>query len=130
MAIPDFLQSLLTSHGPSGYEATPAAAWRAGAARSDDVQSDTMGTTWARVPGTGDGPTLALVGHIDEIGLIVTHIDDKGYLRFIGVGGWDPQVLIGQRVVLSTKDGRRPGRHRQEADPSASSPTSARRRRS
>ncbi len=53
MAIPDFLHSLLTSHGPSGYEATPAAAWRAGvAAWSDDVQSNTMGTTWARVPAT------------------------------------------------------------------------------
>ena len=106
MAIPDFLHALLTSHGPSGYEETPAAAWRAAVADwSDDVQSNTMGTTWARVPGTGDGRTLALVGHIDEIGLIVTHIDDKGNLRFIGVGGWDPQVLIGQRVLLATKNG-------------------------
>jgi endoglucanase len=45
------------------------------------------------------------MGHIDEIGLIVTHIDDQGFLWFTQVGGWDPQVLVGQRVVLETKDG-------------------------
>jgi endoglucanase len=110
MTIPAFLQSLLTAHGPSGYEATPASVWReAAAAWSDDVQSDSMGTSWARVPGTAGGPALALVGHIDEIGLLVTHIDDKGNLRFIGVGGWDPQILVGQRVVLATRGGAVPG---------------------
>ena len=39
-----------------------------------------------------------MVGHIDEIGLIVTHIDEKGFLWFAPVGGWDPQILVGQRV--------------------------------
>jgi putative aminopeptidase FrvX len=56
-----------------------------------------------------DSPTLALVGHIDEIGLIVTHIDDKGRLFFIGIGGWDPQVLVSQRVDVTTRDGVVPG---------------------
>jgi putative aminopeptidase FrvX len=46
-----------------------------------------------------------LSGHIDEIGVMVTHVDDKGLLRFTGVGGWDPQVLVGQRVRLQTQDG-------------------------
>src|SRR3712207_5813438 len=46
-----------------------------------------------------------LAGHIDEIGVIVTHVDDKGLVRFAGVGGWDPQVLVGQRVRLQTKAG-------------------------
>ena len=59
----------------------------------------------ARVPGTAGGPTLAIVGHIDEIGLHVSHIDDDGYLRFGEVGGWDPVVLVGQRVRL--RDPRR-----------------------
>ena len=63
------------------------------------------GLVWARVPGTADGPTLAVVGHIDEIGLIVTHIDDEGFLRFTGVGGWDPQVLVGQRISVATREG-------------------------
>jgi putative aminopeptidase FrvX len=63
----------------------------------------------ARVAGTGDGPRLAVVGHIDEIGLIVTHVDDQGFLHFTGVGGWDPQILVGQRVEVITREGRVPG---------------------
>ena len=59
----------------------------------------------ARVPGTAGGPTLASIGHIDEIGVHVTHIDDEGYLRFGEVGGWDPIVLVGQRVVITTRGG-------------------------
>jgi len=50
-----------------------------------------------------------LSGHIDEIGLMITHIDDQGLLRFTGVGGWDPQVLVGQRVRIQTGDGEVPG---------------------
>ena len=50
-----------------------------------------------------------MVGHIDEIGLLVSHIDDKGFLWFIGVGGWDPVILVGQRVEVLTVGGRIPG---------------------
>ncbi len=78
-----------------------------------------MGSCTATVPGTAGGPTVAIVGHIDEIGLVVTHIDDKGFLRFTGVGGWDPQVLVGQRVERHDARGRRAGRRRQQADPPA-----------
>src|SRR5258706_14199960 len=98
MPIPPVLRSLLTAHGPSGYEAAPAALWRAAAAEFAEVTTDVMGSSWARVKGTGDGPSVAVVGHIDEIGLIVTHVTDDGFLRFIGVGGWDPQILVGPRV--------------------------------
>ena len=52
---------------------------------------------------------LAVVGHIDEIGLHVTHIHEDGYLHFGQVGGWDPVVLIGQRVSVSTRSGPVPG---------------------
>jgi len=106
MPIPPVLHSLLTAHGPSGYESTPAAVFREAArAFTDDVHGDVMGSTIARVPGTGGGAALAIVGHIDEIGVIVTHIEDSGFLRFAGVGGWDPQILIGQRIELATKQG-------------------------
>ena len=106
MTIPPVLRTLLTAPGPSGYEATAAAAFREAArAFTEDVRSDVMGSTTARVPGTGDGRSVAVVGHIDEIGLIVTAIEDSGMLRFTGVGGWDPVVLIGQRVELATKGG-------------------------
>src|SRR3954470_7121729 len=111
MPLPDLLRKLLTAAGPSGYETAPAAVFaEAGRAFTDDVEIDVMGSAVARVPGTADGaPFLAVVGHIDEIGLIVTHIDDDGFLRFIGVGGWDPQILVGQRVELKTRDGPPPG---------------------
>ena len=112
MPIPPVLHRLLTATGPSGYEAAPATAWREAAAAFAEVTVDVMGTSTARVAGTAahpPGPSLAVVGHVDEIGLIVTHIDDDGYLRFIGVGGWDPQVLVGQRVEVATRDGKLPG---------------------
>jgi putative aminopeptidase FrvX len=109
MAIPPVLRSLLTATGPSGYETAPAEVWREAAGAFAEVTNDVMGSSWARVKGTGGGPTLAIVGHIDEIGLIVTHIDDKGFLRFTGVGGWDPQILVGQRVEVATRDGIVPG---------------------
>src|SRR4029079_3702999 len=109
MSIPPVLRSLLTATGPSGYETAPAEVWREAAGGVAEVTNDVMGSSWARVKGTGGGPTLAIVGHIDEIGLIVTHIDDKGFLRFSGVGGWDPQILVGQRVEVATRDGVVPG---------------------
>src|SRR6185503_11925741 len=109
MAVPELLRELITAHGPSGYEAAPAAAWRRAAEAFAEVESDTLGTSTARVAGSGDGLTVAIVGHIDEIGLIVTHIDDKGFLWFTGVGGWDPQILVGQRVSVATRDGDLPG---------------------
>ena len=105
MPIPTVLRSLLTATGPSGYETAPAAAFRDAASQFAEVTTDVMGSVWARVKGASDGPRLAIVGHIDEIGLIVTHIDDNGFLRFIGVGGWDPQILVGQRVEISTRNG-------------------------
>src|SRR5919108_443803 len=94
---------------PSGYETAPAALWRDAAGAFAEVSSDVMGSSWARVKGTGGGPTMAIVGHIDEIGLIVTHVDDEGFLRFTGIGGWDTQILVGQRVQLASRDGVVPG---------------------
>src|SRR5262245_56815173 len=109
MSIPPVLRALLTAHGPSGRETAPAAVFREAASAFADVSTDVMGSVAARVAWTSDGPTVAIVGHSDEIGLIVTHIDDDGFLRFGGVGGWDPQILVGQRVVLTTRDGTVPG---------------------
>jgi endoglucanase len=75
------------------------------------VSSDIIGTPLALVSPRGDGSArrLLVMGHIDEIGLIVTHIDDEGYLWFRAVGGWDTQILVGQRLVLDTLGGPIPG---------------------
>ncbi len=116
MPIPDMLNTLLRVPGPSGQEARAAAAWRELCEPfAAEVDVDVNGSSWARVPGTGSDPahpspgekglTLAVVGHIDEIGLHVTHIDDEGFLRFGQVGGWDPVQLVGQRIVLATRGG-------------------------
>ncbi|MDA0179036.1 M42 family metallopeptidase [Solirubrobacter phytolaccae] len=106
MALPETLRRLLTAAGPSGYEQAPAAVFREAASAFAEVTHDTVGSTVARVPGTGGGKSVAVVGHIDEIGLIVHHIDDDGFLWFTGVGGWDPIVLVGQRVEVSTREGK------------------------
>jgi endoglucanase len=109
MPLPDTLHKLVTAAGPSGYEQAPAAVFREAASAFAEVSNDSVGSTVARVPGTGGGKSVAVIGHIDEIGLIVHHIDDDGFLWFTGVGGWDPIILVGQRVEISTRSGRVPG---------------------
>ncbi len=110
MSTPQLLQRLIGASGPSGHEGDPARVWREGCAQfAAEVGSDHLGSSFARVPGTAGGPALAIVGHIDEIGLHVSHIDDHGFLCFGGVGGWDPMVLIGQRVRVGTREGPVPG---------------------
>ncbi len=106
MATPQLLDALLRVPGPSGQEARAAAVWREycqGFAAEVDV--DVNGSSWARIPGTAGGPSLAAIGHIDEIGVHITHIDDDGFLRFGQVGGWDPVNLVSQRVLLDTRNG-------------------------
>jgi putative aminopeptidase FrvX len=107
-ATPDLLDRLLRVPGPSGYEAPAAAVWRQ-AAGFAELTTDALGSSVALVPGGDDAPTFAVVGHIDEIGLVVTHIDDDGFLWFAPIGGWDPQILVGQRVVIAGSDGEVPG---------------------
>src|ERR1700735_2979931 len=94
-----FLKRLLDTPGPSGFEGGPARVWRDHAHTFADVRGDVAGNSLATVNG-GGAPVIMLAGHIDEIGLIVTYIDDDGYLYVSGIGGWDPQVLVGQRVRI------------------------------
>jgi putative aminopeptidase FrvX len=68
-----------------------------------------LGSSWVRVPGTAGGPLLAVVGHIDEIAIVVTHIGDDGLLAVRALGGFDPRTVVAQRVELLTRDGRVPG---------------------
>ena len=100
-----FLKRLLDTPGPSSFESAPARLWRAEAQGfADAVEADVAGNSFARLEGSG--PRLMLAGHIDEIGVMVTHIDDEGYLSFDTIGGWDSQVFVGQRVVLLGRAGR------------------------
>ena len=103
---PELLDKLLRTGAPSGYEAPVAEIWR-DAASFATLSSDGLGSSIARIG--EQAPLLAVVGHIDEIGLVVTHIDEKGFLYFNPIGGWDPQILVGQRVEVRGRDGLVPG---------------------
>jgi endoglucanase len=107
----DFLKRLLATPGPSGDEAAAARLWREYTGGfADRVWADVRGNSYAVLEGTQpDGgkaaPRVLLAGHIDEIGVMITYIDDNGFLSFAGVGGWDPQVLVGQRIRLLGRQG-------------------------
>ncbi|MBA2248419.1 MAG: M42 family metallopeptidase [Chloroflexia bacterium] len=70
----------------------------------DDITVDVMGNLLGTRRGTG-GPRVAIAAHMDEIGFVVRHIDDAGFLRLQRVGGFDPRVLVAQRVAVSTRTG-------------------------
>lgn len=100
-----FLKTLLDTPGPSGSEAAPARVWRAEAERfADSVSLDVSGNASATVNASG-APRVMLAGHIDEIGLMITHIDEDGFLYCDGIGGWDSQVLVGQRLRILARHG-------------------------
>jgi endoglucanase len=99
------LKSLLDSPGPSGFENIPARLWRGEAETfADQVRADPGGNSYATLNGEGR-PRIMFAGHIDEIGVMVTHIDDEGFLYFDTIGGWDSQVFVGQRVLLLGQGG-------------------------
>lgn len=101
----DFLKKLLSTPGPSGFEQAPARVWRDEVQGfADDVHADVHGNSVASLNSKGR-PRVMFAGHIDEIGIQITHIDEDGFLYFSGIGGWDSQVLVGQRVVLLAKQG-------------------------
>ncbi len=104
-----FLERLLDAPGPSGFEVRAARVWRQEAETfASDVSVDVSGNSFATLRG-GGSPTVMLAGHIDEIGLQVTHIDEEGFLYVDEIGGWDPQVLVGQRVTILNEHGDVPG---------------------
>ena len=103
---PPFLARLLDAMGPSGFEVDPARIWRAEAESfTDSVTTDVTGNTMASINADGR-PRVMLAGHIDEIGLQITYIDEDGFLYIDGIGGWDPQVIVGQRVRILGRPGR------------------------
>src|SRR3989441_2740444 len=104
-----FLKKLLDTPGPSGFEAAPARVWREEVQGfADEVRADTHGNSIAVVNPKG-APRLMFAGHVDEIGLQVTHVDDEGYLYFAGIGGGGAHVLGGPRVVIAGAEGAAEG---------------------
>ncbi|RXI98498.1 M42 family peptidase [Anaerobacillus alkaliphilus] len=76
---------------------------------ADEVIQDNIGSLIAKKTGTAAEPKIMVAGHLDEIGFMVTSIDDKGFVRFQTVGGWWGQVMLAQRVTIMTRNGYVPG---------------------
>lgn len=104
-----FLKRLLESPSPSGYERPVQDVVREYARQfADEVRTDWHGNVTAVINPQGS-PRIMLAGHCDQIGLLVKHIDDRGFLWIHAIGGWDPQVLVGQSVQVWTATGPVPG---------------------
>lgn len=101
----EFFKEYMATICPTGYEEEAARVWRDQAGQfADRTWVDLHGNTFA-VVNEGGSPRIMLAGHADEIGLQISYIDKEGYLFFNGLGGWDPQILPGQRVRIRTDAG-------------------------
>lgn len=102
---PPFLKELLEAKSPTGHEfAAQAVIDRHVEKVADKYRRDALGNRIAELAGQG-GPTLMFAGHIDEIGLIISHVDDKGYLYFEFLGGHDQIIPSGRRIHILTRNG-------------------------
>jgi endoglucanase len=101
----EYLQKLLDAPSPSGYEGPAVAVTREYVQSfADSVKVDVHGNLIAAINPEGS-PRIMLAGHTDEIGLMVTYVNDKGFIGFRPIGGWDTKQIIGQRVAIHTAKG-------------------------
>lgn len=101
----EFLKELLTTPSLAGFESAGQKVWCNYASRfADEVRTDAYGNAVA-VLNAGGNPKIMLDGHADEIGLMVKHIDDNGFIYFQQIGGVDPALVRGKRVNIHTGKG-------------------------
>lgn len=95
----ELIEQLVTAYGPSGHEDNiRALIQKAIAPHVDDVRTDALGNLIALKRGQKSEKPIMVAAHMDEIGLVVTYIDEKGFLRFAPTGGVSPVTLVGSRV--------------------------------
>ncbi|NPV07410.1 MAG: M42 family metallopeptidase [Anaerolineae bacterium] len=97
------LKELSEAHGVPGYEGEVRALVRRLAEPVSTIEQDRIGSLICRQGQSG--PRVMLAAHLDEIGFMVHHVGDDGMLRFLPLGGWWDQVLLGQRVTVKTHKG-------------------------
>ncbi|MEW6308455.1 MAG: M42 family metallopeptidase [Bacillota bacterium] len=98
----ELIRKLVEAFGPSGTEDAVRELIAAEIKpHVDELRTDALGNLIALKKGNGKGRKIMLAGHMDELGLMVTHIDDKGFLRFSTIGGIQPHVLASARVVFA-----------------------------
>ena len=106
----DLLARLTEAFGPSGFERDALRVMKEYVEGwSDSVAQDKLGSLLFEARGSADRPVILLPGHVDEVGFLVTGVNDKGHLTFTQLGGWFVQVLLSQRVVVRTRKGDREG---------------------
>jgi putative aminopeptidase FrvX len=99
-----FLKDLTEAPSPSGYEQPAAHVFKEFVAPlADQVETNVMGSVHALLKGTGEGPSVMLAGHIDEVGMMVNWITPEGFIAFKAIGGVDAAILPGMRVDVHTK---------------------------
>jgi putative aminopeptidase FrvX len=101
----NLLKELTETPGVSGYETPIRSVIRKYLEKYGDLSQDKIGSVICRKPGSSDKPRIMLAGHMDEIGFMVKQITPEGFIKFLPLGGWFDQVLLGQRVVIQTKKG-------------------------
>jgi endoglucanase len=105
----DFLREITEVGGVPGYERDVRAVMRRHLEDVAIIEQDKMGSFVGKHVGDREGPRVMLAGHMDEIGFMVKLITKEGFIRFIPLGGWWDQVLLGHRVVVKTRQGDRLG---------------------
>ncbi|GMA49431.1 putative aminopeptidase YsdC [Alicyclobacillus contaminans] len=102
----ELIQRLADAHGISGFERNVRKLYESYLAPvSEELIRDRFGGVVGKKTGDASGPKVLIAGHLDEIGMVVTHITDDGFLYFQTVGGWWSQVMLAQRVVVHTRKG-------------------------
>lgn len=99
------LKELTDARGVSGFEEPARRVMRKHLEPISEIMTDNIGSIIGRKVGKAGGPKIALAGHLDEIGFMVSRITDNGYLKFQTLGGWWEQVMLAQRVEVVTRDG-------------------------
>lgn len=101
----ELLKELTEAHGISGYETPVRAVVRRYFEPLGELSQDKIGSVIVRKEGAAPGPKVMLAGHMDEIGFMVKHITKEGFIKFVPLGGWFDQVMLGQRVIIKTQNG-------------------------
>jgi endoglucanase len=99
------LKELTEAYGVPGYETPVRAVVRKYLEPLGELSQDKIGSVICKKTGSLETPRVMLAGHMDEIGFMVKLITEEGFIRFLPLGGWFDQVLLGQRVVISTRKG-------------------------
>ena len=95
----DLLRDLCAAPAPTGFEAPVQDIVRRRLSALCEPQGDPLGDVWGTVAGQG-APSVVVTAHADQIGLIVTYVDENGYVSFDKIGGVDPQLLPGRNLVV------------------------------